>query len=206
MKRGKNWTPDELAIFTHLYLDERLTLKEAALKIGRSLDSAKGVVRAHRIFLTYADRLRLKCPELTPTELAYLAGIIDGEGSVMFWHNRKAGKTKPGVTITSTSEALVTWLRERVRFSDAFTVRHSRQAKRLPAWAFVFQGISFVPFYEALLPYLIVKQRQMELLIAFSRSRLSQRIVSPILPEEWALVEQCKALTQRWSRLSDADE
>ncbi len=189
----KTWTADESEAFTSHYIDDGMSLLDSATAIGKSIGSARSFVRNTGIAPTYANRVKLKNPQLSPVELAYLAGIIDGEGSVKFWHNRKAGKTKPGVTIATTSPQLMDWMEARLDLPDAF--RHAfRRPNNRPAWSFTFQGIGFLPLYEALLPYMVIKREEMTLLIQFSHSRLSKRILSPISPEEWEIVERCKVL------------
>jgi hypothetical protein len=47
---------------------------------------------------------------LTPEEKAYIAGIIDGEGSIMLIRFHKSQQSAPCINITSASIELLEWI------------------------------------------------------------------------------------------------
>lgn len=51
---------------------------------------------------------------MTETEKAYIAGIIDGEGSVMLQRIHKNEHPSPCVSITSTTLELLEWVKDTV--------------------------------------------------------------------------------------------
>ncbi|SHJ83940.1 hypothetical protein SAMN02745163_02672 [Clostridium cavendishii DSM 21758] len=54
---------------------------------------------------------------MTETEKAYIAGIIDGEGSIMLQSFHKNQLPAPCVSITSTTTELLTWIKEKFRIT-----------------------------------------------------------------------------------------
>ncbi len=54
---------------------------------------------------------------LSDAEAAYIAGIIDGEGSILLTRNRQDRYPSPQVSVTSTDHELLDWLCKRLRGS-----------------------------------------------------------------------------------------
>lgn len=106
---------------------------------------------------------------LTETERSYLAGIIDGEGSISFSQSTAKGRAflcVPKLYISNTSEELCKWLTKKL---SAVPLKRSRQ-KLNPKWRTVYVyrivGYAMAPILEAVLPYLIIKRKQAELMLA----------------------------------------
>jgi len=107
------------------------------------------------------------------TDLAYMAGVIDGEGNITL-AKRNNGKYKAGVRydiqigVTNTNK----WLLESFRFAFGGSIRKKRKGfKSLPSsqdcfdWSVTNQQ-AFTAI-KALLPYLQLKRPQAELAITF---------------------------------------
>jgi len=100
------------------------------------------------------------------TDLAYMAGIVDGEGCIRFSH-RIYKKTKsisylPKIDICNTQEVLPR------RFQFAFGGGVYKERKRegcKVSWRWVVQGEVAYVCAKALLPYLVIKRAQAELII-----------------------------------------
>lgn len=90
-----------------------------------------------------------------PTDLAYIAGIIDGEGTIMLakgkWWHVKVGMTDRGI---------IEWL---ASFGGTFTetIRLAENRKDVYTWV-VARNRDVVILLEALLPYLRVKRKLAE--------------------------------------------
>ncbi|MDV4151809.1 hypothetical protein R0131_13355 [Clostridium sp. AL.422] len=52
---------------------------------------------------------------MTNTEISYIAGIIDGEGSIMLQKFHSNEFPAPCVSIASTSLELLTWIKETIK-------------------------------------------------------------------------------------------
>lgn len=101
---------------------------------------------------------------LTEPERAYLAGIFDGEGTVGYYDFRQRHEST--VMITNADPRLMNWLLEKVGYGNVHTVRKAYQRRKhtVHHWR-----ISNKPrvrdFLEAVVPYLIIKRDQAELML-----------------------------------------
>jgi hypothetical protein len=89
---------------------------------------------------------------------AYLAGIIDGEGSIFPRYHRN-----PHITVSNTSAALIEQL---MRFGGHVQDRKGRGLGTKPAQDWVISGERAAIILRACLPYLIVKREKAEAALA----------------------------------------
>jgi hypothetical protein len=106
---------------------------------------------------------------------AYLAGLIDGEGSFVIQKTEvekihKSSKSKtpkyvPYFCIGMVDKAPLDLIQETI---SAGKVYEERVPNRRSIWRIRFAGrIKLIPFIKQLIPYLIVKKKQAELLLEF---------------------------------------
>ncbi len=100
---------------------------------------------------------------LTVAELAYIAGIIDGEGSITMGP-RKSPVTGlrcriPEITVTSVDKELTDWLKQRMGGSVA---RKSRSTKpnHKDQWCWLVRGAMATDVARAVLPYIVIERRR----------------------------------------------
>lgn len=107
------------------------------------------------------------------TDLAYVAGIVDGEGCIDIH-----GRNRPGhkyshmslrVTVVSTDQWLCQMLK--FRFSGNVRERTVDKTHRLPLWDWCLEGKRAKDFLELILPYLHLKKPQAELGIKFQDAK-----------------------------------
>ena len=142
------------------------------------------------------------------TDLAYMAGILDGEGSIVIAKQkriRKARYNKPyyrlHCAVSNTNEDVITlfWL----TFGGSKSVRKQngiRGKSPLYSW----DAVCKVAFncLEQLLPYLRIKQRQAQLGIEFQKRRHPMTgSKGRKTDEEWALDEANKILISKYNKL-----
>jgi len=106
-------------------------------------------------------------------KLAYLAGIIDGEGSIMLWKSEIDSKTRGQfnlrINVTSTDKCLIDWLFENFGGHTYLSRAPSRISK--PHWKK--QYLWSVPrpeilkFLQDIYPYLIIKKERCKIAIKF---------------------------------------
>lgn len=134
------------------------------------------VMRAHRLGIKMQHESRwagmslsgTMISHLPETERAYLAGIIDGEGCLRF--SKFSNKGHPcfhvSVEIANTSKLLLAWLDERMPGAAYHTPRKHKNPKWRDCYAWKVAGNrKALILLRELLPYLVIKKQQAELLL-----------------------------------------
>jgi hypothetical protein len=214
LKRGfcffkKSWREEEDEIIRKMY---PVSPKEEILKALPNRSWRTVIQRASQLRITRLELARMqdimkkwqveKIPEV---EKAYLAGIIDGEGviGISKYHHPHA-KREHYVTyfsIINTSKALADWLEEKI-FSKISVKRRmvprvSSLGKK-PCYRFTIGTKNACILLKAILPYLVIKKRQAELVIQFADVRLRKPRKAPYSEEEKRLYEECRKLNMSY--------
>jgi hypothetical protein len=108
---------------------------------------------------------------ISDIEAAYIAGLLDGEGTICFSHHLARPKLnrefwQPKVTIANTNRAVIEWLAAKMGGSIA---QHHQKAhwRRCYVWnAKDIRGI-----LRTVQPFLRIKARQAEIVLAFLDTR-----------------------------------
>jgi len=114
--------------------------------------------------------------EYTPTDLAYLAGIIDGEGSIYignFSSNAKTGTLhyQTNMEVTNTDENLIKWLH--LTFGgrvNKYTHKQTPKNSRRPVYRWIVSGELLSHLCPRILPYLVIKIKQCEIMIEMRKT------------------------------------
>ena len=109
--------------------------------------------------------------EYSITDIAYLAGIIDGEGSIYignFSCNATTGAKyyQTNIEITNTDKNLVDWLLN--TFGGlllTYTAKQTPKNSRRTVYRWVATGERVTHLCEIMMPYLVAKRRQAILLL-----------------------------------------
>jgi len=130
------------------------------------------------------------------TDLAYLAGIFDGEGCIVI-HKRKTGKgiLHPGyhieVNLANTNE----WIVRQFQFSFGGNIylRKKQTCQSRTIWAWQVSARKALDFLAVIKAYLKLKRAQAEIAITFqsSKTRGGSR---PLSEKELAVAEASKIL------------
>ena len=97
------------------------------------------------------------------TELAYLAGIIDGEGTLgVSKHKKERGHHYPYLTIANTSFALIQLVHKLIGEGSVYEYK-SRQPKWKASYEFALRGNGLRRFLPLIQEFLFLKRRQAEL-------------------------------------------
>jgi hypothetical protein len=110
---------------------------------------------------------------LTEVQIAYIAGLIDGEGSLECQMGMQKGAATPTFTLRlsfgfGTAEPVTTvasWL------GGVPLMYPSRSPKRQPTWRFHIKNRIALPLLTRALPYLILKKEQARLILAIDGVR-----------------------------------
>ena len=116
-------------------------------------------------------------PTMKRIDLAYAAGIFDGEGSVSF-QKSKSHKQSVFAQVTNTNE----WICQQFKFWFGGSVgRYDvKPGQWKVCWRWRGHGEGAVRCLELLLPYLRLKRPQAELTIAFQNAKRENRSVDVI--------------------------
>lgn len=147
---------------------------------------------------------RAAISELTERECAYLAGLIDGEGSIyVMKHSGRDGRSTfyPAISVMMTHEGVLQWVGRKLSLAVAEVPRtpegwRDQHSVRL-------HGKRAVELCRRLLPYLIVKRGQAELLLSFpfevrkGRPRTGRFLSEEIVAERAQLRDRVNALNVR---------
>jgi hypothetical protein len=132
---------------------------------------------------------------LSEPEKAYLAGIFDGEGTIGYYDFRNRHEST--VMITNADPRLMSWLLERIGYGNVHTVKkaYHRRKHIVHHWR-ISNRPRVYEFLEAIVPYLIVKKDQAELLLNLWKIENpgKNRITPAVKARRDATVEQLKAL------------
>lgn len=141
-----------------------LTTVEIATQLGRSYGSVQGYLEKSAVRQTVVKR-RNSAPfiSMPDTILAYIAGLVDGEGTITI---TKRGQ--PEISITNTSDALAEWCK-----NVGFWLNRAKNTKQRPYWRLNLTGYSIIDALEKLLPYLVIKKPHAELVIEYITLRRS---------------------------------
>lgn len=105
--------------------------------------------------------------------IAYIAGIVDGEGTIsLHGANRKQRQTGsafyyPFVQLANTNKTLIDWLDINIPIKHGIYGYHRNPDKQKPSWLIQFRGSYAVEFCRWVLPYLVGKKRQAEILLEY---------------------------------------
>jgi len=135
---------------------------------------------------------------LSNEQLAYLAGIIDGEGCISFSISK--GRIRPFVGVSNTKRELIETIRSWLRIRK--TIRKARRSVRHKyVWDIQITRYADVKaLLEKVKPYLIIKKKQCDLMIKYCTSRLSKGVNSPYSPNEMKIYEKLRELNRRGVR------
>lgn len=149
--------------------------------------------------------------EYTVAQLAYLAGIMDGEGTLFIGNYgnkdkiRGTGFFQTVMAVTTTDKCLVEWLF--VNFGgwkSEYTPKQRAINCKGPVHSWKCTGDRLTHICELILPYLVIKRDQAEILLAMRRTYFCseyqpgkqgiQRISDDLIQRRLELMDQLKRL------------
>lgn len=181
------WSSDEVKFLKENYL--KLSLREIAKSLNRSIGSVGG--QSRRLKLRQQEINNIKPLKLAETEKAYIAGFLDGDGSVRISIHLRNGKPRTAIAsveISNSNRVVLEWIAEQVNRDNRkiaglryYTER--RFTKPLDMYYLKITGrLGIEPFLQLLLPYLHVKLEAAQNLLQFLQSRIPFK---PYTLEDW---------------------
>lgn len=119
-----------------------------------------------------------------PEQLAYIAGLFDGEGCICVSINHYvpvtsnlcASRYTIGLTISMCNKPVIQWLHDTFPGSRMIPIARKKYNKNWQdAWAVSFSEIQGIVFLKAIYPYMRVKKEQAALLFKFQEIKKQAR-------------------------------
>lgn len=133
----------------------------------------------------------------------YLAGFVDGEGSIClsrggsyrYKNVPRVPTYRPWFAISNNHRGVLELIREFVGLGTIQNHPRSNPNAK-PGYSFQVGGLCIEPVLRGLHPYLIIKKRQAEVALSFIERRRHQR-TRPFTEEDYAFVEEMRRLNDR---------
>ena len=109
-----------------------------------------------------------RAPEHSVVDLAYMAGIIDGEGCIRLNYKTKISRYNLWVTVANTDKALLDWIAARWR-GHVHVVKGKPEKNRRMAWRWNMAADLALHFLDEIYPYLVIKKRRAMLARRYQR-------------------------------------
>lgn len=143
--------------------------------------------------MVYYEYMAIRGKQPLQTDLAYIAGLIDGEGTVGIYRKNPKKPThswafRERVAISNSNLKALEYVNQFFPGTMAKNTRYSE--KHSPMWRLEYHVLRAVPILEAVLPYMIIKREQAELVLQYRKTivLVDRTIVGqawhPRLPEE----------------------
>ena len=138
--------------------------------------------------------------KLTLAQLGWVAGIIDGEGSIMIHRMKKQDRPSPytfilRVTVETTDLRIAPTIHKLLGMGYLWEENKGEERRNCMKW--MVQGKKAATFLAEILPFLILKTEQAELGILFQKSKKHWKHLTPEDRDLMALrFDQMKQLKQ----------
>ena len=185
--RDREWCVDQ-------HISQEKPLKLIRRETGLGINTIRRWFRYHDIpirdveaYLHLRVERDMEKPEsgLSETELAYIAGIIDGEGTISIAKQREGKGYQARVTVGMTFFDIPLWIH--AVFGGSVYIRKFKTNKQKDACIVTLTGSSARRILTELYPYLILKKPQAD--VAFKFWEISDRKGSYMNPEDKILQE-----------------
>jgi len=134
---------------------------------------------------------------LEEVEKAYLAGIVDGEGTVTLTRHRKKETPGPRVAVANNNLKLLEWIKSRV--GGVIVSKKKRKPHYSDSYAWYAQQDRAIRFLDEIKQYLIIKKPHADLILQKYKSvtHRAGKYTPEMLRKKMRLVAQIRKLNQR---------
>jgi len=171
MGNGKSWTIEETELLKANY--GKVKTNDLAKRLSRTPRALRAKAHWAKIQIKFKEKMPIV--NLNSIQLAYLAGLIDGEGCLTITARQNIGLNPMlhiGMIDKNTIDTVFNWLKASGVNCYRWTARRRRNH---PLHAIVVRKVvQLLPLLEALRPYLITKLKQALLLIDFCKLRVER--------------------------------
>ncbi len=188
----RTWTKEEEEILRRWYR-EKMPVVSVAFNLHKTYRQV--VNKAHKLGLS-PHTAAGKILNINPLESAYLAGLIDGEGTITIAVSKHKDwvEMRPLVAIANTDRRLLDYLKNLLGYSYSASERKPRKENWSSGYLIETRGMKEA--YELLrkiLPYLIIKREQAETVLTFISHR-SFKQKAPLTPKDFEYAIETRRL------------
>lgn len=97
---------------------------------------------------------------LSSEEKAYIAGIIDGEGSIMLTKFHKNQLPAPCISIASTSLELLQWIKNKTGFGSIKSKKNYNPIAHKDSFTYTIRYDEAISLLKEIEPYLVIEQKK----------------------------------------------
>ncbi|MDE1921318.1 MAG: LAGLIDADG family homing endonuclease [Candidatus Omnitrophica bacterium] len=135
-------------------------------------------------------------------EKAYIAGIVDGEGTIGLWRHHRNETHTPNVTVANNSLTLLQWIKSKA--GGGIVSKKKRQAHHNDSYAWSVRQDHAISFLNEIKRYLIIKRQQAELITGEYKAvtHRAGKYTPEMLMKKEALVAKIRKLNQRQMNVS----
>lgn len=194
-----SWTPDMDAFLRDNH--GTMQIKDMAPQLGVTAHAAYHRMKKLGIA---AERMTVKQQSLKgldrwqPTDWAYFAGLVDGEGTVTCQLSR--GKyLRPLLSVTNTSLSLMDWCNS----LGLYSVLARNNFGNL-YWRAEVSGFGILPMLEGIRPFVKIRVRRYDILMEIIKIRTAAGYRFQPTPTIMSLLQELKELNARGSQLEDS--
>ncbi len=140
------------------------------------------------------------------TELAYLAGLIDGEGSICIsfrrWKKYGEVQTRASLVVYNTDLRMLTWIKERAG-GMIYAINRKGSPDWRPSGHWRASELQAELLIEKLMPFLVIKKDQALVYLEFQKTKLSASagrklgVPKAMLEKRLELMKQLKHLNEK---------
>ncbi len=144
--------------------------------------------------------------QLLQAEAAYLAGLVDGEGTITLAHIHKGANRQLSVSITNTERQLLDWVKNVVG-AGRITMKRPYSHKHMPGYTYAVANTQALDLLRQIAPYLQTHKRLRAEMVLERYKALTPRNgrYSPeLLAERERFVQAVLAITSRVAPSSNA--
>lgn len=137
-------------------------------------------------------------PDQSEVDRAYLAGVIDGEGSIFATYRESDHNLGVRVNVCNTDARLIEWIA--ARWVGRVTVTDRTKYGQKPIHRWDADGKNAVEVLRAALPYLVIKREQADValdLIATTRNHGRRGYPPEVFAQRLAMVAELQAMNRR---------
>jgi len=197
-RRDNYWREEELRFLKKNY--DKMTDKEIAQKLGRPTSAIQNKRRELGLMKRIEDVTKpSRLLNLSEIEKAYLAGLIDGDGSIFLSYYQARGKKG----IHSRISCAISARSANKEFAEEIMQMMGGEVKEVGKDYYevlISRYADILQLLELILPYLRLKRKQAEIMIEFCKERLKYlkyRRNAPYTPRCFKLADMMLALNNK---------